>query len=164
MIVAAVAAVEVKDLLSAVVSVRAVGLGLTIAFLVLKAPDLAIVQLVVEILVLLIMLRVTIKTETAQKEERHKAIYIFISLLAISIFLIFAYSCLKCLPEFGYPIMKVSKTYVEEALQKTGATNIVSAILLDYRGYDTLGEATILFDVVVGTLVVLRMTGRKKSD
>jgi multisubunit Na+/H+ antiporter MnhB subunit len=61
MIVAAVIAVEVKDLLSSVVAVGAVGMGLSMAFLVLKAPDLAITQLVVEILCLIILIRATIR-------------------------------------------------------------------------------------------------------
>ena len=50
MIAAAIIAVEIKDLLSSIVAVGAVGLGLSLTFLALKAPDLAIVQLVVEIL------------------------------------------------------------------------------------------------------------------
>ncbi|MCK4325548.1 DUF4040 domain-containing protein, partial [bacterium] len=47
MIAGAIIAVETKDLLSSVIAVGAVGLGLSVAFLVLKAPDLAITQLVV---------------------------------------------------------------------------------------------------------------------
>ena len=53
MIVGAIVAIEVKDLLSSVVAVGAVGLGLSIVFLILKAPDVAITQLVVEILCLI---------------------------------------------------------------------------------------------------------------
>ena len=55
MIIGAIIAIEVKDLLSSVVAVGAVGLGLSIVFLVLKAPDVAITQLVVEILCLIIL-------------------------------------------------------------------------------------------------------------
>ena len=63
MIVAAVVAVEMKDMVSSVVAVGAVGLGLSLAFLILKAPDLAITQLVVEILLLIILIRATIKRD-----------------------------------------------------------------------------------------------------
>ena len=54
MIIGSVVALEVKDLLSSVVALGAVGLGLCMTFLVLKAPDVAITQLVVEILSLII--------------------------------------------------------------------------------------------------------------
>ena len=37
-----------------------------------------------------------------------------------------------------------SSEYIAKGLEKTGATNIVASIILDFRGYDTLGEATIL--------------------
>jgi hypothetical protein len=38
------------------------------------------------------------------------------------------------------------------------------SIVLDYRAYDTLGEATVLFTSIVGAFVVLRRQGRKKVD
>ena len=63
MIFAAIAALEVKDLLSSVIAVGAVGFALCLAFLILKAPDLAITQLVVEILCLIILIRATIKRD-----------------------------------------------------------------------------------------------------
>ena len=63
MIAAAVIAVEVKDLLSSVIAVGAVGIALCMAFLALKAPDLAIMQLVVEILSLIILIRATIRKD-----------------------------------------------------------------------------------------------------
>jgi len=70
---------------------------------------------------------------------------------------------LRNLPEFGYPLMKVSQTYINEGLRQTGAANIVAAIILDYRGYDTLGEVTVLFTAVIGALAVLRVVGRKRE-
>ena len=42
MIAGAIVAIEIKDLLSSVIAVGAVGLGLSIAFLMLKAPDVAL--------------------------------------------------------------------------------------------------------------------------
>ena len=61
MIAAAIIAVEAKDLLSSVVAIGGVGIGLSMAFLILKAPDLAIMQLVVEILSLVILVRATMR-------------------------------------------------------------------------------------------------------
>jgi len=63
MIVGAIIAVEIKDLLSSVIAVGAVGLGLSMVFLILKAPDVAITQLVVEILCLIILIRGTLKKD-----------------------------------------------------------------------------------------------------
>jgi len=160
MIFAAVVAVEVKDLLSSVIAVGAVGLGLSLAFLILKAPDLAITQLVVEILCLIILIRATIKKDLPLIRDGRWFFNTASTLLFIACFLAFAYFALKELPNFGQPIMRVAKEYIEGGLKKTGATNIVASIILDFRGYDTLGEATILFTAVMGVLAVMRKVGR----
>jgi len=162
MVLAAIVAVEVEDLLSSVIAVGAVGLGLSMAFLILKAPDLAITQLVVEILCLIILIRATIKKDLSLIKDGRWFFNTTSTVLFIAIFLAFAYFALKELPNFGAPIMRVAKEYIERGLEKTGATNIVAAIILDFRGYDTLGEATILFTAVMGVLAVMRKVGRIK--
>ncbi len=162
MILAAIVAVEVEDLLSSVIAVGAVGLGLSMAFLILKAPDLAITQLVVEILCLIILIRATIKKDLPLIRDGRWFFNTASTLLFIAFFLAFAYFALKELPNFGAPVMRVAKEYIENGLRKTGATNIVASIILDFRGYDTLGEATILFTAVMGVLAVMRKVGRIK--
>ena len=82
------------------------------------------------------------------------------TLLFIALFLIFSYFALKELPNFGAPVMRVAKEYIDKGKELTGATNIVASIILDFRGYDTLGEATILFTAVMGVLAVMRKVGR----
>jgi len=164
MIVGAIIAVEVRDLLSSVIAVGAVGLGLAITFLVLKAPDLAIVQLVVEILAVIILIRATVKRDTTYASAGTGGLIIVVTIIFIGLFLFFAWGPLTELPEFGNPTMRVSSRYVNDGLYETGAANIVSAVILDYRAYDTLGEATVLFTAVIGVVTVMRSIGRKKPD
>ena len=54
----------------------------------------------------------------------------------------------------------VSPRYIEEALEKTETPNIVSAVLADYRGYDTMGETTVIFTAALVCALLLR----KNSD
>lgn len=164
MVLAAVVAVEIEDLLSSVIAVGAVGLGLSLAFLILKAPDLAITQLMVEILCLIILIRATIKKDLPLVRDGRWLFNTVSTLLFIAFFLIFAYFALKELPTFGQPTMRVAKEYIEQGLKKTGAANLVASIILDFRGYDTLGEATILFTAVMGVLAVIRVIGRIKDE
>lgn len=162
MIAAAFVAMEIKDLLSSVIALGAVGFGLTLAFLMLRAPDLAITQLVVEILAVIILIRATIGGKIPQEGLKIRLGYFLFAVLFVAIFLAFSYKAVLQLPGFGNPIMKMGSQYIAEAMRKTGATNIVAAIILDFRGYDTLGEATILFTSVIGVLAVLRSAGKKK--
>ena len=161
MIFSAIVAVEIKDLLSSVIAVGAVGLGLSLAFLILKAPDLAITQLVVEILCLIILIRATIKKDLPFSTSGRWLFNTISTLVFMAMFLFLSYFALKELPSFGNPIMKVSQSYIKDGLLKTGAVNLVSSVILDFRAYDTLGEATVLFTAVIGVLAVLRKVGRK---
>ncbi|MBT9164989.1 MAG: Na(+)/H(+) antiporter subunit A [candidate division WS2 bacterium] len=162
MIIAAIAAIEIKDLLSSVVALGVVGLGVSLAFLLLQAPDLTIVQLVVEILCLVILIRATIKKDIPTRIGDLREVFSGVAVLIfIGVFLFYAYGVIKEMSVFGSPLMTVSKYYIENALQETGAANIVSAIILNYRALDTLGEATVLFTAVISVLAVMRHVGRK---
>lgn len=163
MIIAAIVAVELKDLLGAIVAVGAVGLGLAIAFLFLQAPDLAIVQLVVEILSIIILIRaVSIAKETTVIAKERRFVSILPVVVLIALFIYFSLKALFEIPPFGSPILKVAEKYISNGLKETGAANIVAAVILDYRALDTLGEATVLFTAVIGVLAVIRKVGRKK--
>jgi len=164
MIIGAIIAIEVKDLLSSVVAVGAVGLGLSIVFLILKAPDVAITQLVVEILCLIILIRATLKKDLPFSTSGRWIFNTVVTAGFIGTFLIVAAKSLSELPKFGYPTMRVASTYLNEGIITTGASNLVSSVILDYRAYDTLGEATILFTAVIGVLTLVRKVGRKKVD
>ena len=59
--------------------------------------------------------------------------------------------------------MLMSQQYLNAGLERTGAVNYVTSILLDFRGYDTLGEATIIFVAIVGVYTVLRPVGRIRA-
>ncbi|NQT46051.1 MAG: DUF4040 domain-containing protein [Candidatus Omnitrophica bacterium] len=167
MIIGAVIAIETKNLLSSVISVGAVGFGLSIAFLMLRAPDIAITQVVVEVLCLVILIRATISRDvTGISCDREFFAVVCAAVFLIAIFL-FGIKALLALPEFGTPVMLLIKsaptnTYISEGLKQTGAANIVSAILLDYRAYDTLGEATVLFTAILGGLAILRRKAKKE--
>ena len=161
MIIGSVIAIETKNLLSSVISVGVVGFSLGIVFLMLGAPDIAITQVVVEILILVILIRATITTDNTAIEKHRDNLPIVASLIFFGLFLVFSYFAVHDLPSFGEPIMKVSSRYLETGIKATGATNIVTAILLDFRAYDTIGEATVLFVSIVGAFVILRRQGRK---
>ena len=163
MIFTAIVAIEAKDLLSSVIAVGATCFALCLAFLILKAPDLAITQLVVEILCLIILIRATINRDLPLTIEGRWVFNTIATLIFVAVFLFFAHSALKEIPVFGNPLMSVVKKYLEEGTLKTGAVNLVTAVILDFRAYDTLGEAAVLFTSVIGIMAVLRHPGRKRT-
>ena len=57
---------------------------------------------------------------------------------------------------FGKSETKVGRHYIDRGREETGAPNIVTSVVVNYRGFDTLGEATILFTAVAGVILILR--------
>jgi multisubunit Na+/H+ antiporter MnhB subunit len=163
MIGGAIFSLEARDLLSAVIAYGIVGFGLVICFLLLQAPDLALVQIVVETITLIIMIAIILDStrEEVRKGWKKSVVYAVLAFIFIGAFLYFFNRVSETLPAFGDHVMRMSKAYVLPGAEKTGSANLVTGVIFDYRGYDTLGEATILFTAVIGVLTVLRLKGRK---
>ncbi|MCX7733015.1 MAG: DUF4040 domain-containing protein [candidate division WOR-3 bacterium] len=167
MLAAALVASETRNLLAAAVALGLVGFSVAIMFILAQAPDLAIVQIVVETLTVVfftaVILRTTdVDTTVTQGLKMETAMFVAAFLAFGGLFLALIIGVLQEIPRFGEPVMRIAQEYVQLGLERTGAANIVSAIILDFRGYDTLGEATVLFTAVVGVLTVMRLASRKK--
>ena len=76
-------------------------------------------------------------------------------------------SVVAAMPSFGSPDApynnEVSQRYIERGLQETGAVNIVSGMILDYRAFDTFGESNVLFVAACSVLILLRIDRDKKG-
>jgi multicomponent Na+:H+ antiporter subunit B len=56
---------------------------------------------------------------------------------------------------FGTPKTKVGEYYIDKGIEETGSVNIVTSVVVNYRGFDTLGEVTVLFIAAIGLGAVL---------
>ena len=72
------------------------------------------------------------------------------------------------LPAFSDPNAAIHRhvapRYIEAAHAETGVPNIVTAVLASYRGYDTLGETTVVFTAGIGVIALLRRRGRNERS
>lgn len=57
----------------------------------------------------------------------------------------------------------VGQRILENAPQQTGAANIITSVVWDYRAYDTFGEATVLFTAVCGVLMLFLANRRREQ-
>ena len=168
MVAGAIVAIETTSLLFSVISVGAVGFLLSIAFLFLGAPDVAIVQIGVEVISLIILIRATIGRDVEPVVGRRKLVGVVAAVTLLVGIGLSGIQGLVDFPAFGKSVMEriadaPSNTYLQDGLASTGAPNIVTAVLLDYRAYDTLGEATVLFCAVLGALTILRRKTRAET-
>jgi multicomponent Na+:H+ antiporter subunit B len=164
MLLGSLVALEIKDILSSIVAVGIVGLAVSIAFIFLQAPDLAIVQFLFEIFALIILVRAFIRKDYHILGPARSTRWILgFTLIGLVAALLLSLKVFRLLPPFGEPLLDVSRYYLDHAAADTGAANIVAAVILDYRAYDTFGEVTVLLTAILGTLTVLRVRARNKK-
>jgi len=92
--------------------------------------------------------------------RRFRIVYIVISILVCLSMAAVLLLTVADLPEYGKTgnpgENEVFYRYVKDGLGETGAVNIVAAIILDYRAFDTLGEAVVLFAAFAAVFVLLK--------
>lgn len=96
----------------------------------------------------------------------NRAYTVFSVLFCISLVFLLL-TAVSRLPQFGQgdnPVNnEVSRRYIEKGLEETGAVNIVTGMILDYRAFDTLGESHVLFIATCTVLILLR-SDKKKGE
>ena len=85
-------------------------------------------------------------------DKRNFAAVIFFTIVAV--FLFFTALIIQPFGEVGDAEM--DQHIIDNTQTETGANNGVTAVVFDYRGFDTLGEATVLFTAVAGVVLVFR--------
>ena len=81
------------------------------------------------------------------------------------VMLLLAVSWLPTFGEADKPVNnEVSARYIENGLQETGAVNIVTGMILDYRAFDTLGESHVLFIATCTVLILLRLDRKEDQE
>jgi multicomponent Na+:H+ antiporter subunit B len=64
---------------------------------------------------------------------------------------------------FGQNKMNVGQYYLDNTVKETGASNVVTAVTLEYRGLDTLGEVTVLFAAATGISLMFYLSDEEKK-
>ncbi len=82
--------------------------------------------------------------------------------ISLGIVIAFLVAAAFLIHPFGYPPSAMDDYMIQNAQSETGTNNVVASVVFDYRGYDTLGEATILFTAVTGVVMLFR--ARKKGE
>jgi multicomponent Na+:H+ antiporter subunit B len=69
------------------------------------------------------------------------------------------------MPDWGDPhspaSSHVSPYYIANTVEQTATPNIVTSVLADYRGYDTLGETTVIFSAGMACILLLKRQRKK---
>lgn len=137
-----------------------VGFATTLVFVVMSAPDLALTQLLIETITVILFLSVFRYLPRMRRYERRGAVLGLDAAIATSVGLgVFA-----TLLAVQTPIAeRISSFFLETSKTLGGGYNVVNVILVDFRGYDTIGEITVLAVVVVAVVALLRLRAQPRG-
>jgi multicomponent Na+:H+ antiporter subunit B len=169
LVVCAIASIRMRDLLSVAIVLGVYSLIMAVVWTRLNAVDVAFTEASVGAGITT-MLVLAVLSRTKRGEEgprlpaagarrgiwpaslRRAAVYLVVAVTG----LVLAYGTLE-LPDFGDPDAPVhthvAPRYIQGSHPEMGIINFVTTILASYRGYDTLGETTVIF--TAGTTVIL---------
>ena len=159
LIASAVAAIQVKKLISAAFLLSIFSFFLTLLWVVLKAPDVSFTEAMVgagasTIFFLLALFQS--KLGTVESPSHHEG---FALVVCVLLGAVFVWGSLD-LPDFGSVLAPASQYlspyYLKAAYQDSHTPNVVTAVVVDYRSFDTLIEATVVFTAGIACLFIMR--------
>jgi multicomponent Na+:H+ antiporter subunit B len=159
----AAGALRARDLLTATLVLGAYSLVLSLLWAAMGAVDVAFTEAVVGAgISTVLMLAALLRTSATRTMPRPRARWGALAATALlGATLVWAS---RDLPAFGDPrapaAERVSPRYLAQGLPETGTPNIVTAVLADYRAYDTLVETVVIVTAALGCWLLLRKIGR----
>ncbi len=153
-----------KTRITAIIGLGAVGYTVALFFVIFNAPDLALTQLVIETISVALFLLAFYHLPKLGRVEERMRFQIGRALIAIGVG---AMVTLLALSAHSQKLVgSISDYYKETVYSEAGGGNIVNVILVDYRGFDTLFEITVLAIAGMGiyAMIKLRLSRKEKSN
>jgi NADH:ubiquinone oxidoreductase subunit 5 (subunit L)/multisubunit Na+/H+ antiporter MnhA subunit len=155
LMIGALAVTTARQSLSAVLALGLVGLLMSFLFVALQAPDLALTQLLIETASLILFLLVLrflppFSQETLSWWVRCRDVGISIMVGGLVVLLLVIANSTTLYPSIAH-------YFLEQSLRLGGGRNVVNVIVVDFRGYDTMGEITVLTIAAIGVYALIKL-------
>ncbi len=160
-IVSAILVTRAESRLATITLLGAIGFSIAILFLLYSAPDLAMVQFAVETLTVILFVLVIYQLPKYTKSNypiHANALNIIVS-VAGGIMMAGLMLLTSAIPSNS----TLAPYFMENSLTLAKGRNVVNVILVDFRGFDTLGEITVLMIAAIGVFALLGLKKGSKS-
>lgn len=163
MIVSALTILFAQSRLTAIIALGALGFFVIFFFVIFRAPDLALTQLVVETVTTVLFLLCFYHLPKLTKENSPLRFKTVNGLISIGVGCVVTVAALSAQ---GNRLFHSISDFYKNAYELAGAKNIVNAILVDFRGFDTMLEILVLSMAGLGvyTLIKMRLAGRENHE
>lgn len=169
LVITAVAIIKMRNLFVVIMLFSIFSLHSAGLFVVMDAADVAFTEAAVGAGISTVLMLATLAL-TKNQEEKVPAHTARLPLLVVFITGSALVYGTYDIPNFGDPHSPaqehVKPYYIERSMEETGVPNIVTAVLASYRGYDTLGEVTVIFTAGIGVMLLIggRVSGKREQD
>lgn len=161
MAVAAVAMLFAKSRMTATLLNGVLGYSISIFFVIFRAPDLALTQLVVESITTVLFLLAFSHLPDWKMEKVSSKTKITNAIISVGTG---AVVVLVALAVVNYDRFDSISSFFEDAYELAGGANIVNAILGDFRGFDTMLEVVVLFIAGLGVYTMIKLRAKKGDE
>lgn len=159
LIIGAVATVKThRNRILSIIMLSTVGLVVSLAFTRFSAPDLALTQISVEVVTIILLMMALHLLPTTTPKESSKARKRRDSLLSV---LAGGGAAALAMAILTRPYDTISDFFLAQSVPGGGGTNVVNVILVDFRGFDTLGEITVL--TIAGLIIYALLHGFERK-
>ena len=133
-------------------------------FVALDAVDVAFTEAAVGAGISTVLMMATLAlTGEKERSPTHMPLLSLVVVLITGAALIYATFDMPAFGAADAPVnLHVAPRYLNESFGEVGLPNVVTSVLASYRGYDTLGEVTVIFTAAVAVMMLLG--GRKGDD
>ncbi|HEX7004274.1 MAG TPA: hydrogen gas-evolving membrane-bound hydrogenase subunit E [Trueperaceae bacterium] len=162
MLVGAAGVLLARNRIVLLIMLGVTGFGSSLVFVLLSAPDLALTQLLIEVVTVILFLSVFHFLPRLSYYQRPARLAVLDGVIATGV----AFTVFALLLAVQDPVApRLADFFLEKSKTLGGGFNAVNVILVDFRGYDTMGEITVLGIVAVAVFALLRLrTGRPQVD
>lgn len=161
MAIAAVAMLFSKSRMTATLLNGVLGYSISIFFVIFRAPDLALTQLVVESVTTVLFLLAFSHLPDWKKEKVSSKTKLTNGVISVGVG---AVVVLVALTVLNYKQFETISVFFENAYELAGGANIVNAILGDFRGFDTMLEVVVLFIAGLGVYTMIKLRAKKEDE
>lgn len=158
----ALATALARDVLAAVIVFGAYSLGMAALYVFYRAPDVALTEAAISAGVTTVLLLLTLAKTTRIEHEAALESVNYPAAGAVGVLFVALVSTTADIPAVGSltaPVWSnpaVTQWYLAETYAVTGVENTVMAVLAAFRGFDTFGEAVVVFAAGIAALIVLQ--------
>jgi multicomponent Na+:H+ antiporter subunit A len=163
LVIGSISILFAKSRLTAIILLGAVGYTVSLFFVLFRAPDLALTQLVIEtISVALFLLCFYHLPKMASRKEERLTFKLTNAMISVGVGVVVALIALSSHSQKLFD--SISSFYLEKAYTEAGGKNVVNVILVDFRGLDTMFEITVLGIAALGIFAMIRLRLTRRND